>query len=283
MSGSTVATPSAAPAATAPRKGTDMPATPQVQALYRYPVKGLSPEPLTNVRLEADRGFPLDRAYAVTDGSWAFDPARPAPVPKTKFLMLARHERLAALRTRLDDATRRLTIQDASGRVSTFALGDAAGCAAASAFFAAFMGDAIAGTPAVVCAPGHQFTDVSVHSATLMRSISLINLASVRALGAKLGRVIDPARFRGNVVFDSDAPWLEFDWMDREFRLGEARVRAIRRTRRCPATDVNPDTFARDTDIPRELRTHFGHGDLGIYVEVLEPGRLNVGDTIVPV
>lgn len=141
----------------------------------------------------------------------------------------------------------------------------------------------IEGTPEVVSAPGHQFTDVSVHSATLMRSISLINLASVRALEAELGVHLDPLRFRGNIVFDSDQPWVEFDWMDRELRIGETLVRAIRRTRRCPATGVNPTTSVRDLDVPMSLRDHFGHGDLGIYVEVLRGGTIRAGDEIRPV
>lgn len=254
--------------------------TATIDALYRFPVKGLSPARLDEVELRAGYGFPLDRAYAITDGTWSFDPERPVPVPKTKFLMLARHERLMSLKTELDEATRVLRVASPDGESHAFALEEPAGRESASRFFAAYMGDAIGGVPAVVSAPGHQFTDVSVHSVTLMRSISLINLASVRAVGEKLGRDIDPIRFRGNVVFESSGPWIEFDWMERELTIGGARVRAIRRTRRCPATNVNPATSERDMDIPFGLRDHYGHGDLGIYVEVLRGGPIRVGDEL---
>lgn len=257
--------------------------TPIIDSLYRFPVKGLSPARLDGVELQAGYGFPLDRCYAITDGSWAFDPLKPVPVPKTKFLMLARYERLMSLRTEFDEGAGTLRVRPPDGDEHAFALGDPAGRDAAASFFAAYMGDLIHGTPAVVSAPGHQFTDVSVHSVTLMRSISVINLASVRDLGEKLGRDIDAIRFRGNVVFDSDQPWVEFDWMDRELTIGDAHVRAIRRTRRCPATNVDPATSRRDMDIPFGLRDHYGHGDLGIYVEVLRGGPIRVGDELRPV
>jgi uncharacterized protein YcbX len=77
----------------------------RVAALYRYPVKGLSPEPLERVRLNPGEFFPGDRLYAVENGPSGFDPAAPAHQPKIKFLMLARNTRLARLATRYDDAT----------------------------------------------------------------------------------------------------------------------------------------------------------------------------------
>ena len=44
-------------------------------ALYRYPVKGLTPEPLERVRLTAGETLPFDRAYAIENGPGRFDPA----------------------------------------------------------------------------------------------------------------------------------------------------------------------------------------------------------------
>ena len=40
----------------------------RVAALYRYPVKGMSPEPLENVGLTAGEFFPADRKYAIENG-----------------------------------------------------------------------------------------------------------------------------------------------------------------------------------------------------------------------
>lgn len=254
--------------------------TATIDALYRFPVKGLSPERLDRVELQAGYGFPFDRSYAITDGTWSFDPANPIPVPKTKFLMLARYEQLMSLKTKLDEETRVLRVTTPDGGTHLFALEESTGRESASRFFAALMHGRIAGQPEVASALGHRFTDVSVHSPTLMQSVSLINLASVRALSAKLGQELDPIRFRGNIVVDSNEPWIEFAAMEREFIVGGARVRAIRRTRRCAATNVNPKTSVRDLNIPGALHEHFGHVDLGVYVEVLDGGCVEVGSKV---
>lgn len=62
----------------------------KITSLARYPVKGLSPEVLTSARLQIGDGFSGDRAFALALPDTDFDEAHPAPLPKTKFLMLAR-------------------------------------------------------------------------------------------------------------------------------------------------------------------------------------------------
>ena len=86
-----------------------------IRAIYRYPVKGLSPDPLARVVLPKGETLPADRLYAIENGPTGFDPAQPAYFPKQRFLMLMRNERLAALRTEYDEATHTLTIH-AEGR-----------------------------------------------------------------------------------------------------------------------------------------------------------------------
>jgi uncharacterized protein YcbX len=54
----------------------------------------------------------------------------------------------------------------------------------------------------------------------------------------------------------------------------------MRLTRRCPATEVNPDTAIRDINVPRELMRIFGHVHLGIYLTVIKGGVLRIGDTV---
>jgi uncharacterized protein len=83
---------------------------PLLKALYRYPVKGLTPEPLERVQLTPGQTIPFDRAYAIENGPGRFDPLEPRHLPKITFLMLMRDERLATLKTRFDDATETLTI-----------------------------------------------------------------------------------------------------------------------------------------------------------------------------
>ena len=82
----------------------------RVDKLYRYPVKGLSPERLSAVALEAGAYFPGDRLFAIENGPSGFDPAAPEHQPKIKFLMLMRNESLARLATRYDDASNSLVV-----------------------------------------------------------------------------------------------------------------------------------------------------------------------------
>src|SRR5688500_16987845 len=81
-----------------------------VRALYHYPIKGFSPQPLERVELTAGQGLPFDRVFGLARADSGFDPNRPVPLPKQRFFMLARNERLAELQTFVDPQTCRLTV-----------------------------------------------------------------------------------------------------------------------------------------------------------------------------
>jgi uncharacterized protein YcbX len=67
----------------------------KIQAIYRYPVKGLSPEPLTRTELSPAKTVPFDRHYAIENGPSGFEATEPRYLPKQRFLMLMRNARLA--------------------------------------------------------------------------------------------------------------------------------------------------------------------------------------------
>jgi len=243
--------------------------------LYRYPVKGLSPEPLGEVKLEKGETFPFDRAFAIENGSADFDPAAPKHFPKIKFLMLMKNERLAKLKTRFDDATTTLHVT-LEGRERLAAnLMTAEGRAALEAFMADYMADELRGPPRLAHAPGFSHSDAPA------KLVSIINLASVRALEEKIGRKIDPLRFRGNVYVEGLEPFADHDWVERRFRIGEAGFKGVHKTVRCAATNVDPVSGARDMEIPATLMRHWGHADLGLYAHVKSPGTIRPGDTLI--
>jgi uncharacterized protein YcbX len=249
----------------------------RVAALYRYPVKGLSPEALDSLDLRAGEGAPFDRVFALALATTNFDEAAPEPLAKSYFLMLMRNEQLAQLSTSVDQATGALVIRR-DGQVALHAsLTGAEGRRAIADFFASFLGIA---APRVVHAPGHLFTDASVDSPAMMRAVSLVNLASVRELERALGRSLDPLRFRANIYIDGLPPWAEFGWLGREIAIGPLSVRGAQRTRRCAATNVNPATAQRDENLPQALMRNFGHPDMGIYVDVLNDGRIARNDPV---
>jgi uncharacterized protein len=246
-----------------------------VSGLYRYPVKGLSPEPLRRAELRAGEYFPGDRLYAIENGPAGFDAAAPQHQPKIKFLMLMRNERLAALRTSYDDASRALTIREGDQEAVRADLSSKEGRLAVETFFRRFMPQELRGPPKVLTAPdGFRFTD------SRRGYVSIINLASVAALETAVGAPVPPLRFRGNIYIEGRPPWSEFDLIGREIGVGGARLKVSKRIERCAATNVDPDTATRDLAIPETLLRSFGHTDCGVYAEVTTGGSVVIGDAI---
>jgi uncharacterized protein YcbX len=250
-----------------------------IAAIYRYPVKGLSAEALDRVGLEVGRCLPHDRRFAIALGSTQFDPARPQWLAKTQFIMLMRDETLARLSTRFDPASGALTIAEAGRTLLAAPLTEPDGCGRIARFFDAFLGGAVPGPLRVVEAPGHAFADASPRrDASTDQYVSLINLASIRDLEAKIGVAVDPLRFRANLYFDGPPAWRERDWLGRELTAGSVRLRVVSPITRCPATDVNPATAERDISMVAELMRHFGHNVMGLYAEVVGAGDIALGD-----
>jgi uncharacterized protein len=110
--------------------------------------------------------------------------------------------------------------------------------------------------------------------------VSLLSLASLREVERAAGRRLDPRRFRGNLWADGGAPWEEFSWLGRELAIGAARLRVVERIERCAATNADPDTGARDANVPLALRRGFGHADFGVLAEVTRRGAIRVGDPV---
>jgi uncharacterized protein YcbX len=113
-----------------------------------------------------------------------------------------------------------------------------------------------------------------------MRSISLINLATLRDLANRIGRELDLLRFWANLYFDGAAPWSELDWVGKTLRSGDVRLKIVRRTNRCPATGVDVARGVHDLNIPQSIREYRGHGDCGIYAEIQSGGRLGPGGVL---
>jgi uncharacterized protein YcbX len=250
----------------------------KINAIYRYPVKGLSPEPMRCAELSAGATIPCDRIYAIENGPSGFDASAPAYFPKIRFLMLMRNARLAELRTAFDETTHVLSITAERREQVRGDLRTPQGRAAIERFLAEFCGPELHGLPKILHAPGHSFSDVA------RKVVSIINLASVAAIESASGAPVHPLRFRANLYVEGWPAWHEFDLLDREIAIGpRARLKIVKRIVRCAATEVDPDTGIRDLPIPQTLMQNFGHMDCGIYGEVLEGGPITAGDRITPI
>jgi uncharacterized protein YcbX len=246
-----------------------------VAGIFRHPVKGFTPEALQGVQLAPGEGFPFDRLWAVENGPSGFDPAAPAFVSKTRFTVLAQIARVAAARTRYDEAAGVLHATALGAPEIAVRLADPAGREALAAWLTDVLGEDAKGPLRVVAAPGAwRFTD---HP---LGQVSIVNLASVRDLGQRMGVEIDPLRFRANLYVEGWPAWAENGWTGREMMVGWAKAQVFKPIVRCAAPDVNPASAERDLEITKALFDNYGHLHCGIYVRVTAAGAVGLGDAV---
>jgi uncharacterized protein YcbX len=131
------------------------------------------------------------------------------------------------------------------------------------------------GPPKILHANGHSFSDVA------RKVVSIINLASVAAIEGMVGAPVHPLRFRGNVYVEGWPAWSELDLVGKELKISsDARLKIVKRIVRCAATNVDPDTGIRDLEVPQALLRTLGHGNCGIYAEVVEGGEIAARDEV---
>ena len=248
--------------------------TATITALYRYPVKGLTPESLQSAPLRTGQTLPADRRYAIENGPSGFDPAEPVWKPKTFYLMLMRNERLAGFKTVFDDASNVLTIRRDGAVVARADLESADGRAAIEGFFASHFAEELRGPPKLLSGGGYSFTDLA------RKVVSIINLASVAEIESMVGATVHPLRFRANIYVTGWPAWYEASLLGETLRIGSARLKVVKTTTRCAAVNVDPDTAMRDLDVPPALLRHRGNNECGIYAEVIEDGDVTIGDQL---
>ena len=246
---------------------------PVLKQIYRYPIKGLSAQPLTRVDLQARKPFPYDRIFALVRPGAPFDTVQPKWGKKGLFVMLMLEEALARVQTSLDIETLRLTIRQDNREMLVADLNDEQARVRVEEFFWHLV-PSFRSPPILVRSPDGHFMDKPDEV------ISLINLATLRSLEQKWGSQIHPLRFRANLYIDGAQPWEEFNWVGSDIRIGEVLFRIDRRNGRCGATNVNPETGRRDLDLPTSLRSAFGHKELGVYLVAREDGCLAAGDQV---
>src|SRR5262249_50811612 len=159
-----------------------------------------------------------------------------------KFTVLAKIPAVARARTRFEEATQTLHVS-AEGRAPIEArLDEEEGRAAFAAWLTEFLGPMARGPLRVIPAPGaHRFFD---HP---KGHVSLINLASVRDIKAKIGHSLDPLRFRANFYVDGWPAWAELN--AKSVRIGGVGMDVFASIPRCAATHVDPERGVADVDL----------------------------------
>ncbi|WP_026910960.1 MOSC domain-containing protein [Patulibacter minatonensis] len=95
---------------------------------------------------------------------------------------------------------------------------------------------------------------------------------------------LDPRRLRPNLVVrtpDGVSGFAEDRWIGTTFRVGGALLRAVETTGRCVMTTraQGEGELPRDTTVLKRIGARNG-ADAGIYLAVLEPGRVALGDEL---
>jgi uncharacterized protein len=117
---------------------------------------------------------------------------------------------------------------------------------------------------------------------------SLLSTGSLEAMRAATGadRPVDGRRFRMTIGIDAAEPHVEDGWVGDRVRVGEAVVLVREKVGRCAMTTLDPDSGIRDLDTLGAIAAY--RGDVptveplpfGVWCQVVEPGRVAVGDPV---
>jgi uncharacterized protein YcbX len=237
--------------------------------IERHPIKSHGRETLPSVEVNEGQMLPWDRHWAVLHDAAKADGSEWAPC--ANFSRGAKAPGLMAIDAILSEADSSITLTHPDRPVLTFRPDADDDLPGFLEWVAPLMPVDRTLSRRIVSAGVRGMSD------TDFPSISLLNLASIRALSQKLGQDLDPRRFRGNFWVDGLAPWEEFGWVGETITIGGLSFRVEDRIERCLATTANPETGRRDADTLGTLDSGWGHRDMGIYLTALESGSLRNG------
>lgn len=257
----------------------------RIVALYRYPIKGFTPEPRDSLvarpdgRIAGDRVLNLRFADApVADDQWC---------RKYHGVVLVNTPGLARLAASYDETAKRLRIS-LGANVLVDAVLDPAGrqriVDVMTEYVAGLTDSPLAGHPErlplklVGDGVTPRFQDNSAGQVTLHSRASIA--AAAQALGDPQ---LDERRFRSNIAIDGVAAWEELSWVGRRVRIGQVEFDVVKTETRCLATHANPTTGERDLAVMQTLVKAFGQKEPTLAVGMMTRGaggEIRVGDEV---
>jgi uncharacterized protein len=257
----------------------------RVAALYRYPVKGFTPEECETLTIVDGGRVAGDRVLGVRFGNAAI--SGNAWGTKHEFVALVNTPGLARLQLRFDQKKRRLRITSRNEVVVDEALDDGGRKRIAAAIEdyvlnlaenplsshpdrlpLRIVGDGI--TP--------RYQDDQSGFVTLHSRESLAALASTAN-----SPDLSEHRFRSNIAIEGVEAWEEQTWVGRKIRIGEVDVEVVSPKGRCLATHANPLTGERDLPIMKILLKAFARETptFAIAMTTRRPGgMIHIGDKV---
>ena len=257
---------------------------PKVVALYRYPLKGFTPERcerltvLPGGRVAGDRVLNIRFADApVADTAWC---------RKYHGVVLANTPGLARLNVHFDDAKRRLHIALGNAALADESLDDAGRqrlVAALTKYVQSFDENPLKDHPERLplklvgdgVVPRYQDNEAG--------QVTLHSRESLASAGAALGDAnLDESRFRHNIVIEGVAAWREQAWAGGRVCVGAVEFQTVVPKVRCLATHANPLTGVRDLEVMQTLVRAFAQHQPTFGVGMLSAagGEIRVGDAL---
>lgn len=256
----------------------------KVVALYRYPIKGFTPERceqltvLPGGRIAGDRVLNFRFADApVADTAWC---------RKYHGVVLANTPGLACLGVRYDEAAKSLRIAHAGMTLVEAAIDDAGRqrlVAVLTHYVQSLNENPLKDHPERLpiklvgdgATPRYQDNEAG--------QVTLHSRESLASAGEALGDAqLNEARFRHNIVIEGVSAWLEQSWAGRCVRVGEVEFQTVVPKVRCLATHANPQTGARDLQVMQTLVRAFAQTQPTFGVGMLSDagGKIRVGDAV---
>jgi hypothetical protein len=223
-----------------------------VVEIRRYPVKAMGGESVEAAEVDG-RGLVGDRAYAVVDGDGKLSTGKNS----TRF---RRRDAVFGFASRTTGQG-----VEVSGPGGVWPIGDPALDGALSDA----MGDPVRVLPETTT----PYFDAE--------PVSLVGTASLDWCREHLGVDADRRRIRPNLVVATSEPFVEETWSG-TLRLGEVRLRPVERIERCRMVDIAQEGLPPEEGHWLKALTRRREMRLGIYLDVVGPGVVRVGDAVSP-
>ena len=120
----------------------------------------------------------------------------------------------------------------------------------------------------------------TTHSKNIFNSISLINLNSIKDFEKKINAEVELQRFRANFYIDGIEAWKECDWVNKVIKINNVSFKVQGNIPRCVAINLKPRTDDKSLNLLQSLKKTYDHFNMGVYLTVLNDGKVKVGDKI---
>lgn len=233
-----------------------------VSALYRHPVKSMTPQRMESIELTADGRVEGDRVLGFRFRN-AGDPSDWSWQTKQNFVGLVNTPQLATLAVEFDRDSTNLKIHSQGLLIADGPVSDPESRAQIERNFT----DLVLDLPDNPLSPRPERYPVNLvgdgkqplfHD-TAAGLVTLYCEDSLQALADSLGDTeFDGRRFRSNIVVRGlDEPFEEMSWIGRSVAIGDTEFKVIKAVNRCLVTHANPVTGQRDHDVMGKLVGEF--------------------------